>query len=182
MTIYAKLAAARAKFHTLPLKKSGHNKFANYKYFELADFIVPGMDCLREQGLVSYISFDAEQATMTVRDVETADSFQITSPMSEANLKGSHPIQNLGAVQTYLRRYLWVNLLEIVEHDALDASEPVEAKTISKAQAKKLSDLIDSLPDEKANTVIQWVAAKFGTVDKMPAQAYQTVISKLEAA
>jgi hypothetical protein len=31
-------------------------------------------------------------------------------------------VQNLGAVQTYLRRYLWVAALEIVEHDALDAT------------------------------------------------------------
>ena len=43
--------------------------------------------------------------------------------MSEANLKGCHPVQNLGAVETYIRRYLWVAALEIVEHDAVDSSE-----------------------------------------------------------
>jgi len=49
--------------------------------------------------------------------------------MADANLKGCHPIQNLGAVETYTRRYLWVTAMEIVEHDALDSSEPVrEAK------------------------------------------------------
>jgi hypothetical protein len=42
--------------------------------------------------------------------------------MSEAALKGCHPVQNLGAVQTYIRRYLWVAALEIVEHDAVDSS------------------------------------------------------------
>jgi hypothetical protein len=31
-------------------------------------------------------------------------------------------VQNLGAVQTYIRRYLWVTAMEIVEHDALDAT------------------------------------------------------------
>ena len=41
--------------------------------------------------------------------------------MSTAELKGCHAIQNLGAVQTYLRRYLWVTAMEIVENDALDA-------------------------------------------------------------
>jgi hypothetical protein len=46
----------------------------------------------------------------------------VTSPMSEAALKGCHPVQNLGAVETYIRRYLWVAALEIVEHDALDAT------------------------------------------------------------
>jgi hypothetical protein len=50
--------------------------------------------------------------------------------MSSAALKGCHDVQNLGAVQTYLRRYLWTNAFEIVEHDALDATtggvEPVK--------------------------------------------------------
>jgi hypothetical protein len=46
----------------------------------------------------------------------------ITSPLSEANLKGCHPVQNVGACETYARRYLWVAALEIVEHDALDAT------------------------------------------------------------
>jgi hypothetical protein len=45
--------------------------------------------------------------------------------MADANLKGCHPIQNLGAVETYTRRYLWVSAMEIVEHDALDSSPPV---------------------------------------------------------
>jgi hypothetical protein len=45
--------------------------------------------------------------------------------MSSAALKGCHEVQNLGAVQTYLRRYLWVAALEIVEHDALDSSKPL---------------------------------------------------------
>jgi len=56
---------------------------------------------------------------------------QITSPMAEANLKGAHPIQNLGAVETYTRRYLWVTAMEIVEHDALDSSPSTEVKTNS---------------------------------------------------
>jgi hypothetical protein len=42
--------------------------------------------------------------------------------MSTAALRGCHEVQNLGAVQTYIRRYLWVAALEIVEHDALDAT------------------------------------------------------------
>jgi len=40
--------------------------------------------------------------------------------MGSAALKGCHEVQNIGAVETYQRRYLWVAALEIVEHDALD--------------------------------------------------------------
>ena len=62
-------------------------------------------------------------AVLNIRAIDKPDeTIQFLSPMSEASLKGCHAIQNLGAVQTYLRRYLWVNALEIVEHDALDAT------------------------------------------------------------
>jgi hypothetical protein len=48
--------------------------------------------------------------------------------MSSAALKGCHEVQNLGAVQTYLRRYLWTNAFEIVEHDSIDSAKPVEVE------------------------------------------------------
>ena len=121
--VYAKLNAAREKFHSIQLKKTGHNKFANYFYFELGDFLIPALQIFKEVGLTSVISFGKEMAEMKIINTEKPDDFiVINSPMSEANLKGTHPVQNLGAVQSYLRRYLWVAALEIVEHDALDAT------------------------------------------------------------
>ena len=39
MSIHSKLMKARLKLQTADLKKSGHNKFAGYKYFELGDFL-----------------------------------------------------------------------------------------------------------------------------------------------
>lgn len=121
--VYAKLNLARQRFHETQLKKTGHNKFANYYYFELGDFLIPALKIFKEYGLTSIITFGKEIAEMKIINSEKPEEFiSITSPMSEANLKGTHPIQNLGAVQTYLRRYLWVAALEIVEHDALDAT------------------------------------------------------------
>ena len=133
MNVYQKLNAARAKFHTQKLNKSGHNKFAGYKYFELADFIVPALQIFEEVGLTSVIQFGSDVATMTIVNIEKPDEqIIVTSPMSEANLKGCHPVQNLGAVQTYLRRYLWVAALEIVEHDALDATTGNDKKEVKR--------------------------------------------------
>ena len=37
--VYDKLQAARISLQSHDLKKSGHNKFAGYKYFELSDFL-----------------------------------------------------------------------------------------------------------------------------------------------
>lgn len=128
MSIYTKLNAARDEFHTLKLKKSGLNKFAGYEYFELADFLIPAMKVLSKHELCAFISFGRDLATMKIVDVVDGTSIDITSPMSSAALKGCHEVQNLGAVQSYLRRYLWVAALEIVEHDALDSSKPLETK------------------------------------------------------
>ena len=39
MSVYKKLSEARVMLQSMPLKKSGHNKFAGYNYFELGDFL-----------------------------------------------------------------------------------------------------------------------------------------------
>ena len=125
MNIYGKLAEARSQFHQLKLKKSGLNQFAGWKYFELGDFLIPGMACMKDQGLCPVISFGLELATMTIHDMESEESIVITSPLSEAHMKGNQPIQNVGSCETYSRRYLWMSALEIVEHDQIDSAEQV---------------------------------------------------------
>ena len=123
MNVYIKLNHARERFHNRELKKSGHNKFANYYYFELGDFVIPALEIFKDVGLTSIISFTKDYADMRIINNEKPEEvITITSPMSTAALKGCHEVQNLGAVQTYLRRYLWVAALEIVEHDALDST------------------------------------------------------------
>ena len=131
MNVYQKLNEARDEFHQAKLKKSGHNKFANYYYFELGDFVIPALEIFKQIGLTSIISFGKEEASMTiVNNDKPEEKIVLTSPMSSAALKGCHEVQNLGAVQTYLRRYLWVAALEIVEHDALDVTVGSDKKTI----------------------------------------------------
>lgn len=132
-SIYRKLGDARAAFHSLQLKKSGKNTFAGYSYFELADFLVPGLACMTEQGLLPVVSFESSRAVMRIFDMDSDSVIEIESPRAEANLKGCHPIQNLGAEETYQRRYLWMAALEIVEHDALDSSQPLEANAVPDA-------------------------------------------------
>ena len=146
--IYNKMQKVRCEFQEKPLKKSGHNKFAGYRYFELADFLPTINSLLEKYNLCSNISFDKEMATLTIINSENTDEKLIfTSPMSQANLKGCHDVQNLGAVQTYLRRYLWVNAFEIVEQDGLEAtSGKTDTNQVSKTQANvnavKIEDLI----------------------------------------
>ena len=121
-SVHKKLMQARIKLQATQLKKSGLNKFAGFQYFELGDFLPQIQQIFSEIGLCGVVSFDTQLATLTITDTEDGSNIVLTSPMAEANLKGVHPIQNMGAVETYSRRYLWVTALEIVEHDALDAT------------------------------------------------------------
>ena len=121
MKVCKKLITARNMLRKLELRKSGHNKFAGYQYFELGDFLPHVQAIFEHVGLCDVITFTETIATMTVYDIEDGSSVVFTSPMGSAQLKGCHEVQNIGAVETYQRRYLYVSALAIVEHDALDA-------------------------------------------------------------
>ena len=160
MTVHAKLMAARIKLQNTPLKKTGHNKFAGYNYFELGDFLPTIQDIFNELNLCGIVSYGIDIATLTITDMEDSTTLTITSPMSEANLKGTHPVQNLGAVQTYLRRYLWVTALEIVENDVLDATtgsvEPAKTKPVGTNPAKPAAAPTGTAPAKMAGKEGEW--------------------------
>lgn len=144
--VHKKLMQARILLQNAPLKKSGHNKFAGYSYFELGDFIPTINQIFNDVGLCGVVSYDAEIASLTITDIDDGTNIVITSPMAEANLKGCHPIQNLGAVETYTRRYLWVTAMEIVEHDALDSSAPIKEE---KVIITPTQGAMDSIPEDE---------------------------------
>jgi hypothetical protein len=150
MSAKAKLNEARKRFHAAEIRKTGHNKFSDYYYFELSDFLVPALTIFDELKLSAIVSFGTELATMEITDLEDETSVHhITSPMSTASLKACHEVQNLGAVETYLRRYLWVAALEIVEHDALDSSPGAEPRQ----------------DPERAARRERWLADQFAAID-----------------
>jgi hypothetical protein len=137
MSVHKKLMQARVKLQSTEMKKSGLNKFAGYSYFELGDFIPHIQTIFNDIGLCGVVSFDSAHATLCITDTEDGSQIVVTSPMAEANLKGAHPIQNLGAVLSYQRRYLWMAALEIVEHDIIDAAPAAEPKPEPKPEPVK---------------------------------------------
>lgn len=124
MNIYGKLAVARGKFLDAPVKKSGVNRFAEYKYFELADIVPVATSIFNGIGLVFLISFDNENAKGTLVNIDNPDEvIEFTSPMRDLEVKGMNAVQALGGVETYQRRYLYMACLDIVEADAFDATQ-----------------------------------------------------------
>ena len=144
--VHKKLMNARMALQSMSLKKSGHNKFSNYYYFELGDFLPQINEIFHGQGLCGVISYTKDYADLTITDVDDGTFITISSPMVEANLKGAHAIQNLGAVETYQRRYLWMTAMEIVEHDALDSSAPIKEEKVIITPTQGIAD---TLPPEE---------------------------------
>lgn len=150
--VYKKLQDARVKLQAMSLKKSGHNKFADFKYFELADFLPSVNTIFAELGLCSVFSINGDEAVLRIVDFETGGSIHFRSPTAEAVSRvtiesGKSPaIQALGSQHTYLRRYLMLNALEITEHDAVDATIGKDAPKASKAVTV---DVFDSISKEE---------------------------------
>lgn len=125
--IYEKIQACRVELQNMNLKKSGKNKFAGYEYYELTDFL-PKINILFEaKKLFSNFSITQNEATLTIINTEDeTQTVDFISPIEELELKGCNKIQALGGIHTYLKRYLYVNALEIVENDMFDGMQPQE--------------------------------------------------------
>ncbi len=124
MSVYKKLQEARVMLHHTQLNKSGKNKFANFNYFELGDFIPQVTDIFNKVGLCGVVSFTGDTAYLTVHETEGDGFISFTSPLVYASVEKTQPIQNLGSTHTYLRRYLWLMCMEITENDVVDSVEP----------------------------------------------------------
>ncbi|SJP64081.1 ERF superfamily [Clostridioides difficile] len=186
--IYIKLMDVRVKFSKLNLKKSGENKFANFKYFELADFLPQATGLLEEAKLCPIVTFINEYATLTLINGENpSEQIIFTSPMRDLQLKGSNELQALGGIETYQTRYLYIQLLNITESDTFDAtSGKNEAKSNSNNRIltdKQLSRLyaIASNANVNKESLKEKVFKRFGKeIKDLTKQEYDTICNAYE--
>lgn len=163
--VFVKLNTARMMMQNAHIKQNGKNKFAGWEYFELADILPAANRICSEIGATIYTQFDKDMAHLFFVDNESLEKIEFTLPMSTAELKGCHEVQNLGAVQTYLKRYLYQNCFEISEKDALDYSvdttpdEDIPQETPKAKHQKQLAGG-DTTPDERKKLIALFQAKK----------------------
>jgi hypothetical protein len=122
MNVYAKLIEARKQFLAAGVKKSGKNTYAEFKYFTLDDIIPVKTAIFEDLGLVDVISFGDTMSSLSLINVSNPDEVIVfMSPIREDESLIKNPIQKLGAIETYIRRYLYLLMLDIVEADAVEA-------------------------------------------------------------
>ena len=145
MTIFEKLNEARLRFQNAGVKKTGNNKFAGYTYYELADILPEINKLANELKFCCVVNFTPDLATLDFCDLEGDGRITFQSPMSSASLKGCHEVQNLGAVETYIKRYLYQNCFEIVENDILDESMNPAEKTNNSDNVENLIQQVKAI-------------------------------------
>lgn len=154
-SVYEKLLEARRRFLEANVKKSGINTYAEFKYFTLEDIIPVKTQIFNALGLVETIEFmsGSNEAVLFLHNATKRDdilTFRSQLAPDESLVK--NPIQKVGAVQTYVRRYLYMLMLDIVETDIIDetagkAEEPAK-KSNRPASPKKREEVKKELIDE----------------------------------
>ena len=163
MTVFEKLNEARLRFQNAGVKKSGKNSYAGYTYYELADILPFINQIANELKFTCVVNFTPELATLDFVDLEENGKITFTSPMSSASLKGCHEVQNLGAVETYIKRYLYQNCFEIVEADVLDETmNPLEKSNSEDVEEliKKVNARMNTMTDEQLTFAKKAIANK----------------------
>ena len=153
LNIYGKLIEARKMFLAAGIKKTGVNRYAEYKYFTLDDIIPVKQSIFEDLGLIDVVSFSADYATLTLVNASNPEeTIYFTSPLREDESLIKNPIQKLGAIETYVRRYLYMLLLDIVESDAVEAVTDKPDTEGGKAPEKPKKSNRPATAEERAET------------------------------
>lgn len=140
--LFQKIQEIKCELMDMNLKKSWKNNHAWFEYYELADILPAIVKLCQQYKVFSRIVFNNENAVLELVNIENPTETAVyTSPMREVELKWCQPIQALWAVETYQRRYLYLNAFDIVESDTLDAVswKEEEKKPATKKETKRFN-------------------------------------------
>lgn len=152
MNIYEKINAVRMALLQRGITKD--KKGYNYAYIDLPQIENVITEECNKVGLLTVVTFPVTDkgsfAEMTAYDTESVlsteemryarhDPTHITISVpceySLVEIKGSQPIQKVGGMMTYMRRYLYMQMFAISEHDAVEGIGRLSQESTSETEA-----------------------------------------------
>ena len=177
LNLFQKIQKARVELQKREIKKTGYNKYSNYYYFELSDFLSPINEICGELGLYTEFQYSNTEAWLTIYDVDNTEEYRRwNTPVEVASLKGCSMIQNIGGTQSFARRYLYMMAFEIAESDAIDNGGVDEEAELGKQKINKASVLIDETKTDKKK-FLEWAGVE--KVEDITNNALGTCINML---
>ena len=160
MNVFEKLNEARLRFQNAGVSKSGHNKFAGYTYYELADILPVINKLANELKFCCIINYKQDLATLDFCDIEKDEKITFSCPMCTTTVKGATEVQCEGAVITYLKRYLYQNCFEIVEADMLDGTMDPSAESEVESLIAQVRTKMNTMTDEQLDFTNKAISAR----------------------
>lgn len=120
------IISIRVKLQNAKLKKSGKNKFAGFDYFELSDFLPKLNELMLEEGVNDLFTIKEGYAKLILIKGEEKQEYEIPferfeTPLNKSGQPSMQDIQYLGALNTYYKRYLYLNALGITDGEVIDS-------------------------------------------------------------
>ena len=170
MSLNESIISIRVKLQNSTLKKSGLNKFAGFDYFELSDFLPRLNELMLEEKVNDLFTIENDKATLTLIKGEERQTYSIPfivfdTPINSKGQKSMQDIQYLGALNTYYKRYLYLNAFGITDGDVIDALE--NNSKMTKEQKEFIAKMPKSWQEGIRNT--------YGTMDLSYEQAKQMI-------
>ena len=148
-SVMKKLQKSRVDWQSKPRKKSGFNKFQNFKYFVLKDILPTVNEIFNKNGLYSQYNLTKDYAELIITDSSTGDYLAYRIPVQKLD---NPTMQNIGAINTYSKRYLYMNALEIEEdEDELD-SQDLDKPVNKESKEELIKKISEALGETKLNT------------------------------
>jgi putative phage essential recombination function protein len=148
------IISIRVKLQNAKLKKSGKNKFAGFDYFELSDFLPKLNELMLEEGVNDNFKITNDTATLTLIKGEEKQEYTMpfvmfNTPLNKNGQQSMQDIQYLGALNTYYKRYLYLNAFGVTDGEVIDGmnnNELGKVDLITKEQIEVLKELVEDIP------------------------------------
>lgn len=121
LTLHQKVNKVKFLLSEAKMTKSGKNEAFHFQYFELSDFLPHIVKFCYEVGILTRITFETQCGVLELMDTESDATLEYRSPFVDVKMDRMNPIQAIGAIQTYCKRYLYMNAFDIVENDLIDS-------------------------------------------------------------
>lgn len=177
MNVWQKLLAARIEFLRRGVTKSGINLHAEFKYFELEDIVPVATEIFSNYNCLFLTSFPDGRAIGRLINLDSTEEQVIVEfnarSISEPSKFRMNEVQGLGAEITYMRRYLYFLILDVVEADAFDAESGKDIPA-PKVEPKK------PVSTEKREEIKQNITTPKANADALQIKALRAVLKKLK--
>lgn len=157
----------RVKLQNSKIKKSGKNKFAGFEYYELGDFLPKLNELMLEENINDLFTIENDEVKLVLMKGEEKQEYKMPfrifeTPLTKDGKQSMQDIQYLGALNTYYKRYLYLNAFGITDGEVIDTMNSEEIKNPIKQERKEIAitekqiELIKQLDQERVKKALEY--------------------------